>query len=75
MIHPELPRKCIKQEYQAVMSFPQSFIFAGNEDDARARIGNSVPPNLMKAIAEHIKVNILQRMTDAFPNIEIKRLP
>ena len=23
--------------------------------------GNSVPPNLMKAIAEHIKVNILRR--------------
>jgi len=74
LIHPELPRKCIKQEYQAVMSFPQSFIFAGNEDDARARIGNSVPPNLMRAIAEHIKTNILQRMTDVFPNIEIKRL-
>ena len=25
------------------------------------RIGNSVPPNLMRAIAEHIKVNILER--------------
>jgi site-specific DNA-cytosine methylase len=44
------------------MSFPQSFIFAGNEDDARARIGNSVPPNLMKAIAEHIKSEILEQI-------------
>ena len=35
---------------------------------------NFVPPNLMKAIAEHIKINILQRMKDAFPEIEIKRL-
>jgi len=29
-----------------------------------ARIGNSVPPNLMKAIAEHIKVNILEAAND-----------
>jgi hypothetical protein len=28
----------------------------------------------MKAIAEHIKINILQRMTDAFPGIEIRRV-
>jgi DNA (cytosine-5)-methyltransferase 1 len=54
-------------------SFPCYFQFAGGKKNTWERIGNSVPPNLMKAIAEHIKENILQRMTDAFPGIKSKR--
>jgi len=42
-----------------IQSFPDGFQFVGCRRDAIQRIGNSVPPNLMKAIAEHIKVNIL----------------
>lgn len=64
LIHPVLPRKCIAKEYQAVMSFPKTFRFCGKEDDARARLGNSVPPNFMRAIAEHIRDNILQPAKD-----------
>jgi DNA (cytosine-5)-methyltransferase 1 len=59
LIHPILPRKCVKQEYQAVMSFPRQVTFFGKEDQARERISNSVPPLLMRSIAEHIKINIL----------------
>ena len=36
--------------------------FIGNWHDVKSRIGNSVPPNLMKAIAEHIKVEVLSRV-------------
>jgi len=34
-------------------------ISAGSRSDAMARIGNCVPPLLMKAIADHIKQEIL----------------
>jgi len=54
LIHPVLPRKCIRQEYQAVMSYPRQVIFVGTEEDARERIGNSVPPLFMRAIAQHV---------------------
>ena len=46
-------------ELKAAASFPQSFNFMSRKN-AVARIGNSVPPNLMRAIAEHIKVEILK---------------
>jgi DNA (cytosine-5)-methyltransferase 1 len=59
LIHPDQPRKCISKEYQAVMSYPHTFVFSGSEEDARERIGNSVPPNFMRAIAEYIRDNIL----------------
>ena len=55
-------------------SFPDSFQWSGKWTDIYNRQGNSVPPNLMKAIAEHININILQRMTDAFPDLEIRRV-
>jgi DNA (cytosine-5)-methyltransferase 1 len=42
-----------------IASFPDGWLWAGNWKDAINRIGNSVPPNLMRAIAEHIKKEIL----------------
>ena len=71
--HPIFTRTFSVRELARGASFPDTFKFIGLE--GANRIVNSVPPNLMKAIAEHIKINILQRMHDAFPNIEIKRLP
>jgi DNA (cytosine-5)-methyltransferase 1 len=59
LIHPSLPRKCIKEEYQAVMSFPRQYKLVGNEENARARLGNSVPPLMMRSIACHIRQEIL----------------
>ena len=58
--HPLYTRTFSPRELACGASFPDSFLFSG---DALThwpnRIGNSVPPNLMKAIAEHIKENIL----------------
>ena len=68
LIHPELARKCIKEEYQAVMSFPRKFIFVGTEDNARARIGNSVPPLFMRAIVANIRKIILDGKVTWRPN-------
>ena len=45
--------------YAAAASFPETFQFAGGHTQRLACIGNSVPPNLMRAIAEHVKVHAL----------------
>lgn len=63
-MHPDEPRLLTISELQACASFPKSFVFAGSWSNAVERIGNSVPPNLMKAIAEHIKNNILSEATN-----------
>ena len=55
-------RPLTDSELRRVSSFPVSFKFIGNLSNQWARIGNSVPPNLMKAIAEHIKINILEKI-------------
>ncbi len=73
VVHWEEKRFIGIKERARFASFPDSFQWSGKWTDIYNRQGNSVPPNLMKAIAEHIKVNILQRMTDAFPGIEIRR--
>jgi DNA (cytosine-5)-methyltransferase 1 len=51
-------RRFTVAEFKRFSSFPDDFAFAGGYE-AVERIGNSVPPNLMRAIAEHIKANIL----------------
>lgn len=48
------------KSYIYAASFPNDFKWAGKTVDIKNRIGNSVPPNLMRAIAEHIKINILR---------------
>ena len=47
------------EELQRLGSFPDNFKFIGKFEDKWARIGNSVPPNFMKAISEHVYNNIL----------------
>jgi len=51
-------------ELRGFGSFPADFQFPGGKAKAWERIGNSVPPNLMRAIAEHVKINILDVMND-----------
>lgn len=55
LIHPVLPRKCIKQEYQTIISYPRNFNFSGNNETAREQIANSVPPFLAWSIATQIR--------------------
>lgn len=57
--HYEVPRQLTIQEAGCIQSFPDTFKFAGQKMQSKERIGNSVPPNLMRAIAEHIKTIIL----------------
>jgi DNA (cytosine-5)-methyltransferase 1 len=47
-------------ELNCIASYPDNFRFT-SYDAQWERIGNSVPPNLMRAIAEHIKREILEK--------------
>lgn len=64
--HPEYTRTFSLLEYKRVCSFPDDYIFPGkfpaNFTNGVFRMGNAVPPLLMKAVATHINENILQRI-------------
>lgn len=47
-------------ELARIQSFPENYKFIGSWADKVNRIGNSVPPMMMKHIAEHIYNNVLK---------------
>ena len=49
------------KSYLYASGFPVDFRLAGSFTANKARIGNSVPPLFMKAIADHIRINILDK--------------
>lgn len=55
-------RRFTVAEYKRFSSFPDAYQFAGGWANAVARMGNSVPPRFMQAIAEHIYEHILTRI-------------
>lgn len=61
-IHPTEDRPIDIKEAKIIQSFPSTFKFVGKFEEQWARIGNSVPPNFMKAIATHIYKNILSEI-------------
>lgn len=54
-------RELTANELQVLQSFPKSYKFTGGENNAHNRIGNSVPPMMMKAIANHVYNTILNK--------------
>lgn len=60
IIHPNRERYLSIGEMKRIGSFPDAFQFVGLRKDAVERMGNSVPPMFMKAIAEHIYQQVLQ---------------
>jgi len=59
--HPLYTRTFSLLEYKRLASFPDDFKFVGWQTGYK-RIGNSVPPLFMKAIAKHIQTEILNKM-------------
>jgi DNA (cytosine-5)-methyltransferase 1 len=57
--HPDDLRRLTIPEIKRVSSFPDDFLLTGDVGTRWARIGNSVPPNFMRAIAAHIRDHIL----------------
>ena len=64
MFHPDLPRLLNIAELKRIGSFPDGYKLSDDWDTALMRIGNSVPPLLMRAIANHIKDEILPGCKD-----------
>jgi DNA (cytosine-5)-methyltransferase 1 len=63
LIRPWDIRRLTIAEIKALASFPKQFQIQGNYGEKWARIGNSVPPLFMLAIAAHIRKTILIRET------------
>ena len=61
IIHPDGKRALSSNELSRLGSFPDDYIFI-SRDSALERIGNSVPPLFMEAIARHIRTEILGKI-------------
>ncbi len=61
-IHPFEDRGLSIGEAKRIASFPDPFELVGKYEMAWARIGNSVPPLFMEAIARHIRQEILSHL-------------
>jgi DNA (cytosine-5)-methyltransferase 1 len=62
LVHPDFNCRITIAQVKRLGSFPDDFKLIGTFTDQWARIGNSVPPNFMRAIAEHVRDNILNRI-------------
>jgi DNA (cytosine-5)-methyltransferase 1 len=58
-IHPSQPRTLSIREAARCQSFPDWFRFVDALNNGSQRIGNSVPPLFMKAIAGHVSENLM----------------
>jgi DNA (cytosine-5)-methyltransferase 1 len=65
LLHPDDNRYLSTAELKRIASFPDDYQFVGSLEQHWARIGNSVPPLLMKAVASHIRDNILATVGEA----------
>jgi DNA (cytosine-5)-methyltransferase 1 len=58
-VHPFSPHALSIREAAFIGSYPPPFRFVGSYQEQWARIGNSVPPLLMRAIAQHLRMTVL----------------
>ena len=61
LLHPDEDRFLGVEELKRVCGFPATFELVGSYEEQWARLGNSVPPPLMEAIARHVRREILRR--------------
>jgi DNA (cytosine-5)-methyltransferase 1 len=63
IIHPGRTRRFTIPELRRLSTFPDGYALVGTYKEQWARIGNSVPPRFMQAIAEHVRDEILAKAT------------
>jgi DNA (cytosine-5)-methyltransferase 1 len=66
--HPSERRPITIEEAKRIGGFPDDYILTGPLKQQFKRIGNSVPPPMMRAVAVHIRDNILAKV-NAQPNL------
>lgn len=59
IVHPEYNAMISRLQVQRVSSFPDAYKFIGDDKAQWERVGNSVPPLFMEAIARHIRRTVL----------------
>ena len=64
-MHWETRRRFSLPEFKRFGSFPEEFAFAGTFEEGIRQIGNSVPPLFMRAIARHIRDQVLVSISDS----------
>lgn len=62
ILHPTLDRFITDKEVARLCSFPDDFILVGSAIQRISRMGNAVMPKFMQAIAENVKINILDKV-------------
>jgi len=60
--HPWEPRCFTVLEGKRLCSFPDDYVLTGSHAQQWQRLGQSVPPLMMRAVAEHVKAEILDRI-------------
>lgn len=63
-LHPTENRGLTVRETARLQTFPDHFVFLGNETEQYRMIGNAVPPILAKTIAEYISANFVWNQTN-----------
>jgi DNA (cytosine-5)-methyltransferase 1 len=63
-LHPSAHRPITHREAARLQSFPDDFTFEGNRSEIARQIGNAVPPQLGKALAEHLHSLLLLQGSD-----------
>jgi DNA (cytosine-5)-methyltransferase 1 len=63
LIHPTENREITVREKAAIQTFPPEYRFMGSVQEQHVLVGNAVPCNLGKAIAEHLEVLWKNRAT------------
>jgi DNA (cytosine-5)-methyltransferase 1 len=71
-VHPWHPRALSVREAAMISSYPPAFRLTGSYQHQWARIGNGVPPLLMRAIASHLRASVLDRPGVAMTQSEAK---
>lgn len=58
IVHPAEHRALSIREAATISTYPPAFRFSGSYQEQWARIGNGVPPLLMRAIAHHLRATV-----------------
>jgi hypothetical protein len=68
-------RKFTIAELKRICSFPDDYVLTGTYDKQWERCGNSVPPLMMKAIAETLRDQVFSKLAELQWRDRIKSIP